>query len=50
MGARIVKKLFYGLMFMVTDWILWLRVNDADHFIRWYNVSAYYLSKYNKAV
>jgi len=44
-----VKKIYYAVMFDVCDLIMWARINDRDHYVRWWEASEYYRRKRDNA-
>lgn len=44
-----MKKLYYSVMFDVTDFIMWLNINDREHWARWWQTSQMYRIKRDAA-
>lgn len=40
-----MKKAYYNAMYHVTDSIMWLNVDDRDHWARWWDISEGYRAK-----
>lgn len=42
---KTLKKAYYTAMFDLCDLIMWARINDRDHYARWWEASEYYRRK-----
>ena len=40
-----MKKHYYQFMFDLCDLIMWARINDKEHYTRWWEASEYYRRK-----
>lgn len=44
-----MKKLYYQAMYDLCDFIMWLRVDNREHFAGWWEASEYYRRKRDAA-